>query len=461
MIGALAVTVSSSPAAAASTTFRAVADTYVNSASPSSVYGTSSTLREDGSPTVRTYVRFTVSGLPGTVTKATLRFYAKSSNSSPSTGYAVASTTWSETSTSWRNAPAVAAALGQSGAVKSGAWISIDVSKAVAGPGTYSFALAESSSTANAFASREAGSATAPQLVVEATSPSPSPSPTSPSPSPSPSGDWQPSFPINAAFYYPWFPEAWNQQGYNPFTNYHPTLGYYDSSNAAVIASHIQSMLYGGMNAGIASWWGQGTATDNRIALLLRGAAGTHFRWTLYYEKESQGDPTVAVLQSDLNYIKSHYGADPSYLRVNGKPVIFVYADAADGCGMADRWKQANTMGFYVVLKVFAGYLTCANQPDGWHQYAPAVDYDSQGQYAVAISPGFWKKGDAVRLARDLSRWSTDVATMKASTARFRLVTTFNEWGEGTSVESAQEWATTSGQGAYLDTLHAAFGTAG
>ena len=33
-------------------------------------------------------------------------------------------------------------------------------------------------------------------------------------------------------------------------------------------------------------------------------------------------------------------------------------------------------------------------------------------------------------------------------------MTTFNEWGEGTAVESATEWQTASGQGAYLDVLH-------
>ena len=31
--------------------------------------------------------------------------------------------------------------------------------------------------------------------------------------------------PIRAAFYYPWFPQAWAQQGQNPFTNYSPTWG--------------------------------------------------------------------------------------------------------------------------------------------------------------------------------------------------------------------------------------------
>ena len=43
---------------------------------------------------------------------------------------------------------------------------------------------------------------------------------------------------------------------------------------------------------------------------------------------------------------------------------------------------------------------------------------------------------------------------MVASNEPWQLVTTFNEWGEGTIVESAQEWATASGYGQYLDALH-------
>src|SRR6476661_1404250 len=265
--------------------------------------------------------------------------------------------------------------------------------------------------------------------------------------------DTQPSFPIRAAFYYPWFPEAWNQQGFNPFTNYNPSLGFYDASQA-VTKQHIAAMQYGGIQAGIASWWGQGSKTDTHIPGLLQAASGTSFRWSIYYENESQGDPSVGQLTSDLTYLRDKYGNDPSFLRINGKFVVFVYADGADACGMADRWKQANTVGAYVVLKVFVGYRNCVSQLDSWHQYSPAVATDSQKGYSYAIAPGFWKKGDVVRLARDLTRWNQNVRDMVASGAPFQLVTTFNEWGEGTSVESAKEWATGSGYGAYLDALH-------
>ena len=43
---------------------------------------------------------------------------------------------------------------------------------------------------------------------------------------------------------------------------------------------------------------------------------------------------------------------------------------------------------------------------------------------------------------------------MISSGAEFQLVTTFNEWGEGTAVEPAPEWASSSGNGNFLDVLH-------
>jgi hypothetical protein len=71
------------------------------------------------------------------------------------------------------------------------------------------------------------------------------------------------------------------------------------------------------------------------------------------------------------------------------------------------------------------------------------------------IAPGFDEDSEgAPRLTRDLARWRTDVTAMVASNAHWQLVLTFNEWPEGTSVESAQEWASPSGYGAYLDALH-------
>ncbi len=260
--------------------------------------------------------------------------------------------------------------------------------------------------------------------------------------------------PIRAAFYYPWFPEAWTQQGIYPYTNYKPTLGYYDLSMPATIKQQISAMLYGNIEAGIASWWGQGSPTDKRMSALLSAAAGTLFKWGVYYEPEGVGNPDVSTLKADLIYLRDKYSNDPAYLRVDNRFVVFVYEDPNDGCAIVDRWHQANTVNAYIVLKVFPGYQSCANQPDGWHQYSPAKAAVSVGQYSYTISPGFWKAGENPQLARKVATWQQDISNMVASGANFQLITSFNEWGEGTAVESADQWATSSGYGAYLDALH-------
>ncbi len=262
---------------------------------------------------------------------------------------------------------------------------------------------------------------------------------------------------VRAAFYYPWFPNAWNQHGIDPFTWYHPTAGFYSSADAALVAQQIAAMEYGHLEAGIISWWGQGSQEDRMVPLDLAAADHTGFKWVLYYEPEGYGTPSVAQIKSDLSYIKTNYASNRHYLTIDGKPVIFVYGGNTDDCSTAARWQRANAAeGFYTVLKVFAGYRTCAAQPSSWHQYAPSSAEDHQDGYSFTISPGFHKAGKTnVRLARDLARWDVDVRAMVASGEPLQLVTTFNEWGEGTAVESAQEWSSPSGYGSYLDVLHA------
>jgi hypothetical protein len=278
-----------------------------------------------------------------------------------------------------------------------------------------------------------------------------------PAPAPGGAADVQPAFPIRAAFYYPWFPEAWHQRGLDPFTHYTPSSGFYDGSDTTTIARQVSDLGFAGMDAAIASWWGVGSRTDGRIRSLLdvTAARGSPLRWTLYYERESTGDPSPAEISADLGWIDAAYAHHPAYLRVGGRPVIFVYAAPGDGCGMAARWAAANTLGFYVVLKVFPGYHTCAPRPDSWHQYAPASAADEQRGYSYAISPGFFQADEAApRLARDIDRFRGGVRDMVASGAPWQLVTTYNEWGEGTAVESAVEWSSGDGRGLYLDALH-------
>lgn len=264
------------------------------------------------------------------------------------------------------------------------------------------------------------------------------------------------TLPIRAAFYYPWFPEAWNQQGMNPFTRYHPSQGFYSLDASGVMEQQIQAMQYGHIQVGIASWWGQTDETNQRLPDLLEAARSRGFYWSIYYEAEGSGDPNSTQIRNDLAYIRDHYATDAAFLKLGGRFVVFVYADPGDGCGMVTRWNEANqTIGAYLVLKVFEGYAACPSQPDNWHQYAPATASDAQGTHSYTISPGFWKANESsARLGRSLNGWAQNVRDMLASEADFQLVTTFNEWCEGTPVESASEWNSTSGFGGFMDVLH-------
>jgi hypothetical protein len=152
--------------------------------------------------------------------------------------------------------------------------------------------------------------------------------------------------------------------------------------------------------------------------------------------------------------------------------LVFVYnaddLDTAHGCATVTRWKHAKHLlrqqyaeTIYVDLKVFRGYATCADDAsvDGWHQYGPASavqDFShAPGDGSYAISPGFWKAGMAYGtapfLARDRARWQSNIAAMNGSGAKWQLITTYNEWGEGTAIESSSGCRATPPPGTYCD----------
>ena len=147
------------------TTFTPEADTYVNAGSTGTNYGTATTLRLDNSPDEHAYLRFTVSGLSGTIAQVRLLLFSNNSDSSGISAFGVSDNTWGETTTNYSNAPALDSQLASTGAFASGVWVSLDVTAYVTGNGTYSFGVTNLSSTAISVASRETG-ADASQLVV-------------------------------------------------------------------------------------------------------------------------------------------------------------------------------------------------------------------------------------------------------------------------------------------------------
>ena len=261
---------------------------------------------------------------------------------------------------------------------------------------------------------------------------------------------------IRAAFYYPWFPETWAAPGGGTFTNLHPSAGLYDSSDPATIARHLDELAYAHVDVAISSWWGSGTPTANRFDQLLDASTSHAIKWAIYYEPEGYADPSTASIVADLGPTVQAHANDDRILRLGGRFVVFVYGDANDDCGMSSRWEgAADALGIYIVLKVFDGYEQCSIAA---RRLAPVRAGPSERCPAAVVVCGVAGLL-AVRRSRsgsprDPAAFRSAVTAMVASGAKFQLITTFNEWGEGTAVEPADEWTSASGYGDYLDILH-------
>lgn len=265
--------------------------------------------------------------------------------------------------------------------------------------------------------------------------------------------------PLRTILYYPWFPAAWNlgRSPGDPYTHYHPTAGVYSSDDTALMKKHIATMRYAHMDAAAFNWVGQKQVRENtRLPMMLQLSAGTGLKWTIYYGAENNAAPSVNKITGDLRYFQAHYTSSPQFLTLNGKPVVFVWDQGSPSCDTARRWEQANANtgnAFYLVQKLFKNFQSCNPQPDHWY-LASTKAVDIAGT-SFSTGPGFWRKKDASpELARNPARWRQDLQNMVNSKEAFQTVTSFNEWGEGTAVESAAEWSSASGYGTYVDAMH-------
>jgi calcineurin-like phosphoesterase family protein/fibronectin type III domain protein/S-layer family protein len=149
--------------------FTPTSDTYVQSDTPATNYGSSTQLVVDNSPIRNAFLRFNVSGI-GTrrVTSAKLRIYCVDPSSLGGVFYRVANTTWSENGINWDTAPtATASKLASLGKVSADRWYEVDITSFVTGDGTYSLKMSSTSSDEALYLSKEGATpGFAPQLIL-------------------------------------------------------------------------------------------------------------------------------------------------------------------------------------------------------------------------------------------------------------------------------------------------------
>jgi hypothetical protein len=150
-------------------------DAYVQSDVPATNFGTATTLNNvSGTPEARAYLKFNVSGVSGTITKATFRVFTQTSSGSGYELHAVGDNTWTEAGLTYANRPAVGALVGTAVNFTANTWTSVDVTSVVTANGTFSFEMNAVSTSLKKYASKESG-ANAPQLVLETSAPASQP----------------------------------------------------------------------------------------------------------------------------------------------------------------------------------------------------------------------------------------------------------------------------------------------
>jgi hypothetical protein len=141
-------------------------------------------------------------------------------------------------------------------------------------------------------------------------------------------------------YYYPWYnlssdPNRTRNQWSRVMRTHlnppqEPKCGRYDSADPAVVKEHIAQSLRAGLNFWAVSWWGPKSPTDTVFKdVILKHPDAGKLKYAILYESTGRMDgfanPTYKNWISDLQYIKETYFANPNYLQINGRPVIFVY----------------------------------------------------------------------------------------------------------------------------------------
>jgi len=280
------------------------------------------------------------------------------------------------------------------------------------------------------------------------------------------------------AFYYPWYgnPQGpssrwfhWKGVGYEEIgsaTDY-PLLGPYDSWDRRVLRSHIAMAKAAGIDGFISSWWGIGTFEDQAFQRLLDVAEEEGFKVTIYYE--SVRDISKEQVVEELSYVLSKYSNHSAFLKIGGKPVLFIYAVEAKGRDV-EFWvdvirqveNRTGVKALYIGDTYNTGFLAAF---DGLHRYNPIgianhrIEYlimservksysqpgaEEEKIWCASVVPGYDDRkirSPGQYVPRDGGEYYERTWTAAVeSNPDIVTICSWNEWHEGTEIEPSREY---------------------
>jgi len=258
---------------------------------------------------------------------------------------------------------------------------------------------------------------------------------------------------------------------------YKPDVGIYNSNNESAMIQHLNWFKQMGIGFVICSWWGSSNekgSNSNLIAFknLLESNRNPYpeVKFCVYCEPPTMGSQTI--INTSVDYIKNNFATSSYYLKINNKPVIWVYNTNTSTIGTdSAQWNNARVnKGIYTVLKMGGSWTSYINNSDSWHQYAPAGRYSmcSNGniKYSSFVSPGFWRYHSNSRLTRadtlgnntGYTEFENAIISMKNDGAEWKTIQTFNEWQENSGVEPASLYRHTE-NGSSFTMINSSYGT--
>jgi len=137
------------------------------------------------------------------------------------------------------------------------------------------------------------------------------------------------------AHYYPWYEAYQGHQDWTEDAVSNPLLGEYSSTTDSVINRHVKWAREHGIRWFSMSWWGPGEPTDRVIKNhFLEARLADSIKFSILYETIGRfGSGSVDMgkssnknrLAEDLQYLSDTYFSRDNYLRIDGRPVLFIY----------------------------------------------------------------------------------------------------------------------------------------
>ena len=268
------------------------------------------------------------------------------------------------------------------------------------------------------------------------------------------------------AFYYNWFDEnTWTPSKVPDF----PTATYVSRDRAAM-ARHIDQAKSAGIDALVVNWWGpqDNNQTETNLRIMLDEAAARGFRIAVDVDLNSPYLRSAGAIQAAMSTLLNSHAQHGAYLKVGGKPVVFFYNQdarlstggwsairSAVDPGRNSLWIQEGTN--VSPLTEFDGHhlysVTWANRTDMSYTAnkfarlvrAKAAALGAPKVYVATVMPGYddrkTGRGNAFAVGReDGAYYARSWQAAIGSAPDWIVITSFNEWPEGTYIEPSQAY---------------------